>query len=160
VTEASFLALVNENKGIIFKLVSLYAVDNEEKKDLYQEILLQAWKSVKSFRHDAKFSSWLYRLCINTILTQRRKSIPIDYTDSIETIQVTDCSHHDNSIDFELLKTSIRRLPEVERAIISMHLDGYDNAEIAECMGISRNNVAVKIHRIKQQLTNFIKSER
>jgi RNA polymerase sigma-70 factor (ECF subfamily) len=73
VSEQDFLAAVKSNQGIIFKLVGLYAADTEEKKDLYQEVLLQAWKSWPSFRGDAKFSTWLYRICLNTILTQKRK---------------------------------------------------------------------------------------
>ncbi len=85
-SEAQFLEQVRHNQGIIYKLVGLYANDAEEKKDLYQEILLQAWKGWPSFRQEAKFSTWLYRICLNTILTQKRKPQRINYKDSLESI--------------------------------------------------------------------------
>ncbi len=159
VSEKDFLEQVKLNQGIIYKLVSLYAVDAEEKKDLYQEILLQAWKSFSSFRRESKFSTWLYRLSVNTILTQKRKESIIEYKDTIEMLPGAETG--DGSLsDFNSVRQVIRRLPETDRAIISMHLDGYDNTEIAGMIGISINHVAVKLHRIKQQLKNFLKTER
>jgi len=74
VGEQAFLSLLKEHHYIIYKLVHLYATAEEDKKDLYQEILLQAWKSYPAFRGDSKFSNWLYRLCLNTIFTLQRKS--------------------------------------------------------------------------------------
>ncbi|MBL0358075.1 MAG: hypothetical protein IPP72_14940 [Chitinophagaceae bacterium] len=85
-SQKEFLEQVRNNQGIIYKLVGLYAGDREEKKDLYQEILLQAWKAWPSFRGEAKFSTWLYRLSLNTIFTQRRKASKIDYLESLETV--------------------------------------------------------------------------
>ena len=158
--EKDFLEQVKLNQGIIYKLVSLYAADEEEKKDMYQEVLLQAWKSFGSFRREAKFSTWLYRVTLNTILTQKRKGTIIYYTDSIE--EFGEGIHHDTITvpSFNSVKEIVKRLPETDRAIISMHLDGYENGEIATVIGISNNHVAVKLHRIKQQLTNYLKIER
>ena len=158
-SEKDFLEQVNQNQGIIYKLVSLYATDREEKKDLYQEILLQAWKSYNQFRNDSKFSTWLYRVSLNTILTQKRKESVVEYKDSLE--QFTD-NYHTASSTFQSgsIQPAIRMLPETDRAIISMHLDGYENAEIAATIGISGNHVAVKLHRIKQTLSNILKTER
>lgn len=157
--EKEFLAQVKENQGIIYKLVALYAADAEEKKDLYQEILLQAWKSFSKFRNEAKFSTWLYRVSLNTILTQKRKTGLIDYKASLEqfsdALPVEPLQRHTGNIQH-----AIRRLHETDRAIVSMHLDGYENAEIAALIGISNNHVAVKLHRIKQQLSNILKQER
>ena len=155
-SESQFLEQVRLNQGIIYKLVSLYANDAEEKKDLYQEILLQAWKGWAAFRQDAKFSTWLYRICLNTIFTQQRKKRRIDYKESLEDISPV---VHNSSVQKEervRLQLAIRQLSETDRAIISMHLDGYENAEIGEMLGISNNNTAVKLHRIKQQLTNLL----
>lgn len=157
-SEAQFLDQVRQNQGIIYKLVSLYANDAEEKKDLYQEVLLQAWKSWPSFRHEAKFSTWLYRICLNTILTQKRKPQRIDYTASLENIAPALQNNAAKNEDAVRLRLAIRQLCETDRAIISMNLDGYENAEVAEMLGISNNNVAVKLHRIKQQLVNLLKA--
>lgn len=135
----------------------MYAADAEEKKDLYQEILLQSWKSWKNFRNESKFSTWLYRISLNTILTQKRKASIVEYKDSLD--QYNDALQVDasNNQTIKTLQLAIRRLAETDRAIISMHLDGFENAEIAGTIGITNNNVAVKLHRIKQQLANYLK---
>jgi len=156
VSQTVFLEQVKNNQGIIYKLVGLYAADSEEKKDLYQEILLQAWKAWPSFRGDAKFSTWLYRVSLNTIFTQQRKVSNIEYRESLETVSPSVKNLSEASQDAQRLHKAIRHLAETDRAIISMHLDGYDNAEVADILGISSNHVAVKLHRIKQQLANIL----
>jgi RNA polymerase sigma-70 factor (ECF subfamily) len=156
VSEKQFLEQVRQNQGIIYKLVGLYANDAEEKKDLYQEVLLQAWKGWAAFRQDAKFSTWLYRICLNTIFTQQRKKHPVQYKDSLEAISPKVKNSSVEKEDAARLYQAIRQLAETDRAIISMHLDGYENSEIGEMLGISNNHVAVKLHRIKQQLANLL----
>ena len=155
--ETQFLVQIKESQGIIYKLVTLYANDADEKNDLYQEVLLQAWKGYAGFRNDAKFSTWLYRICLNTILTQKRKANKVDYKDSLETVSTTIQNNATQNEDAARLRLAIRQLAETNRAIISMNLDGYNNAEIADVLGISNNHAAVKLHRIKQQLGNFLK---
>ncbi|MBC7886742.1 MAG: sigma-70 family RNA polymerase sigma factor [Ferruginibacter sp.] len=156
VIEAQFLDLVRQNQGIIYKLVALYANDAEEKKDLYQEVLLQAWKGCANFRQDAKFSTWLYRTCLNTIFTQKRKKHRLDYKDSLEAISPAVQNGSVQKEDGVRLQQAIKKLSETDRAIISMNLDGYENSEIGEMLGISNNHVSVKLHRIKQQLANLL----
>lgn len=156
-SENRFLDLVKENQGIIFKLVSIYANDADEKKDMYQEIILNAWKGWPAFRGDAKFSTWLYRISLNTLLTLKRKTNRIDYTDSLSDISAQPQNNSIYNEDVVRLRQAIRLLSETNRAIISMHLDGYENSEIAEFMGISLNNVSVKLHRCKEQIGNLLK---
>lgn len=155
-SQQQFLESVRENQGIIYKLVALYANDTEEKKDLYQEVLLQAWKAWPSFRQESKFSTWLYRICLNTIFTQKRKVHRVDYRESLEALSPAVQNSSIQQEDAVRLRQAIRQLPETDRAIISMHLDGYDNPETAAMLGISGNHVAVKLHRIKQQLGNLL----
>lgn len=155
-SETEFLKQVRENQGIIYKLVALYANDAEEKKDLYQEVLLQAWKGWSNFRNDAKFSTWLYRICLNTIFTNRRKKQVVDYKESLEDIAPAVHNGIMQKEDAARLQQAIRRLSETDRAVISLNLDGYENAEVGEILGISTNHVAVKLHRIKQQLANHL----
>lgn len=155
-SETQFLQQVQQNQGIIYKLVSLYALDAEDKKDMYQEVLLQAWKAWPAFRGEAKFSTWLYRICLNTLLTFARKKSKVDYRESLEEVSPVIENRTDEKDAVRRLQKAIRGLAETDRAIISMHLDGYDNSEIAEITGISNNNVAVKLYRIKQQLANFL----
>jgi RNA polymerase sigma-70 factor (ECF subfamily) len=155
VSEKEFLTRIKEHQNIIYKLVRLYATREEDKKDLYQEIVLQAWKTYPSFRRESKFSTWLYRLCINTIFTIQRKTNRIDYTDTASYEgQLITTSVNDEK---ERLYKAIRTLPETERAVISLHLDGYDNKEVSELLGITANLVGVKLHRAKQQLTTLLK---
>ncbi len=154
--EQEFLSQIKEHQNIIYKLVHIYATTEEDKKDLYQEIVLQAWKSYSAFRGEAKFSTWLYRLCLNTILTIRRKINRIEYTDTakFESDYVTTSA----SDELDRLYKAIRTLPETERAIISLNLDGYDNKEVGELLGITANLVGVKLYRIKQQLATLLKN--
>lgn len=154
--EAAFLEQVRAHQGIIYKLVGLYASDSEEKKDLYQEILLQAWKSWPSFRGEAKFSTWLYRISLNTILTQQRKAKPVDYRESLEELTPAEPARAYVTENSERLQQAIRRLNETDRALVSLHLDGYDNGEIAGMLGITPNHVGVKLHRCKQQLSTLL----
>ncbi len=157
-SEAKFLELLKENQGIIFKLVGLYATDREDKKDLYQEVLLNAWKSWPSYKGEAKFSTWLYRLCLNTIFTQKRKSRPVEYSDTLEDIAPSVENNAIQQADSQRLWQAIRLLSETDRAIISMNLDGFDNAEISSAIGITINHVSVKLHRIKEQLAKLLKN--
>lgn len=154
--EKQFLEQIRENQGIIYKLVGLYANDADEKKDYYQEILLQAWKGWPSFRGESKFSTWLYRICINTILTLKRKNGIVDYRDTLENISPSVPHSSLQNEGSAMLQAALKKLSETDRAMLSMHLDGYDNTEIAEFLGITPNHVAVKLHRCKQQLATLL----
>jgi len=156
VSEKEFLSQLKEHQNIIYKLVHLYANSEEDKKDLYQEIVLQAWKTYSAFRGNAKFSTWLYKLCLNTIFTIRRKTSRVDYVDDTSKYE-EQFSSSLGSDETERLYKAIRTLPETERAVISLHLDGYDNKEISELLGVTPNLVGVKLHRIKQQLATLLK---
>lgn len=159
-SEQEFLQLIRQHQGIIYKLAALYAADEEEKKDFCQEILLQAWKSFTRFRYEAKFSTWLYRVSLNTLLTIQRKERIIDYRDSLDALENRATTGSGISPEAAALEQAIRRLPETDRALISMHLDGYNHDEIAETIGINKNHVAVKLHRIKQQLSQILNPEK
>lgn len=154
--EKEFLTQLKEHQNIIYKLVHLYSNTAEDKKDLYQEIVLQAWKTYSAFRGEAKFSTWLYRLCLNTIFTIQRKKNKIDYTD-ITKFEETHFTTSGND-EVDRLYKAIRTLSETERAIASLHLDGFDNKEVGELMGITPNLAGVKLHRIKQQLATLLKN--
>ena len=155
-SEKDFLANLQQHQRIIYKLVNIYARNPDDKKDLQQEIILQAWKSYAKFRGESKFSTWLYRLSLNTIFTMRGRPAAIEYRDDLEALPVA-ASPHEANEDAERLYQAIRQLNDVEKAVISLHLDGYDNNEIAEHMGISNNLVAVKVHRARQKLAEILK---
>jgi RNA polymerase sigma factor (sigma-70 family) len=151
--DRQFTSLIEENRGIIFKVIRLYVQHSEDERDLYQEIIFQAWKSYPRFESRSKFSTWLYRISLNTVLTFRRKPKLVDHRDDMASLQVAD---KQASPDSEALYVAIRQLGEVERMIIMLHLDGYDNEEIAEIAGLTKNHIGVKLHRIKEQLTKTL----
>ncbi|MFP4089899.1 MAG: RNA polymerase sigma factor [Cyclobacteriaceae bacterium] len=147
-----FLALVQQHGGVMQKIIRLYVDDPEERQDMLQEILLQAWRSYPSFQRKSKFSTWLYRVSLNTVLTAMRQWKRQPKKTDLETVAQLAAESADTS-DREWLYRSIRLLPEVDRMIITLHLDGYQNEEIADITGMQKGNVALKLHRIKKKLT-------
>ncbi|MEO1052490.1 MAG: sigma-70 family RNA polymerase sigma factor [Bacteroidota bacterium] len=152
--QKDFVALIQMHSGIIHKVIHLHLDDSDDKKDLYQEIMYQAWKSVKNFRHDSRFSTWLYRVSLNTVLTYNRKSKKLNTSNGIENLEVAPIS--ENSDRSDKLFLAIKRLNDIDKTIVTLHLDDYDNQEIADITGLTKNNVAVKLHRIKESLTKML----
>ena len=150
--QETYIAQIQEHSRIIHKVMMLYIFDAEEREDVYQEVLYQAWKSYPRFKGDSKFSTWLYKVALNTVLTYRRKAgqKPDKTPLSHEEIPAPAEGTHERA---DLLYRAISQLAETDRAIISLHLDGYSNEEIADVIGISLNNTGVKLHRIKKTLT-------
>jgi len=151
-TEKSYLQKIEEHKAIILKVVNLYADDLEDRKDLYQEIVLQSWSAYKRFQGDSKFSTWLYRISLNvslTFLNKRKKA------SQLKENSVHDISYEPQELSerADFLYRAIKQLAEIDRSIIMLHLDGFDNSEISDIIGISKGNTNVKLHRIKQHLT-------
>jgi RNA polymerase sigma-70 factor (ECF subfamily) len=155
-TEQNFTELIDQSRGIIFKVIRLYVRHPEDEKDLYQEIVFQAWKSFPRFDGRSKFSTWLYRVGLNTVLTFMRRPDLVRATDHLEPLGGSDQSYEKRE-STEALYQAIRDLNDIDRMIVTLHLDGYENDEISEIAGITRNHVAVKLHRIKETLTRKLK---
>jgi RNA polymerase sigma-70 factor (ECF subfamily) len=155
--EKAFIAQVNLCRGLILKLIGLYAYSADDRNDLYQEILLNAWRGIGSFRQEAKFSTWLYQVALNTIFTANRKKKPVSYHDSLESFNVPVAAQAEANQDIQHLYAAIRQLAETDRALVTLHLEGYDNGEIANMLGIKPNYVGVKLYRIKDQLQTLLK---
>lgn len=157
-TEQTYLQKIEDHKGIILKVVNLYADDLEDRKDLYQEIVLQSWSAYPRFESKAKFSTWLYRISLNvalTFLNKRKKADQLKETTNREIIY----EPQELSERADFLYRAIKQLAEIDRSIIMLHLDGFDNTEISEITGLSKGNTNVKLHRIKQQLTTILNSK-
>jgi RNA polymerase sigma factor (sigma-70 family) len=154
-TEKAYLQKIEEHKGIILKVVNLYADDLEDRKDLYQEIVFQSWSAYERFEGNSKFSTWLYRISLNVALTFLNKA---KKATKIKEITQLDNSYQSAELSerADFLYRAIKQLTEIDRSIIMLHLDGFDNTEISEIMGLSKTNTNVKLHRIKQQLTTII----
>lgn len=153
--EQEFTKKVTESQGIIHKVCRMYCNDDEHRKDLFQEILIQLWKSYTSFRGDSKFSTWMYRVAINVAIQDFRKTKKKQSLFSSAEIfkdiseEKTDTIYDDN---LKQMHMAITRLNKVEKAIMMLHLDEKSNEEIAEIIGITQNYVRVKMNRIKVKL--------
>ena len=155
IDENEFVKLIQENDRIIHKVVGLYADSAEDKQDLFQETLLQLWKSSKSFRGEASFTTFMYKVALNVALSFNRKTKRMQTT-NLDNVNELAISVSDKE-DYELLYIIIKSLTDIDRMIITLHLDGYKNNEVAEIIGVTTNNVNVKIHRIKEKITHEFK---
>ena len=148
--EQVFLQQLEANMGIVHKIVLLYVDHPDDRRDLQQEILYQAWKAFPGFQGRSKFSTWLYRISLNTVLTYRRRQNTT--TESLEHIREQPVAAPESTDNAERLHQAIRQLPETERALVVLQLDGFSNEDIADITGLTKNHVAVKLHRIKNEL--------
>jgi RNA polymerase sigma-70 factor (ECF subfamily) len=156
--EQFFLEQIRQHNGILIKLSNLYADHPEDRKDLRQEIIYQCWKSMLNFRGDAKFSTWLYRIGLNVSLTFLSKQKQKEKLGDLP-VQGFYFEQHELSDRADRLYRAIRQLSDIDKGIIMLHLDGYDNTAISEITGISKNNTGVKLHRIKEQLTVILNKQ-
>jgi RNA polymerase sigma-70 factor (ECF subfamily) len=155
--EEKFISLIQNHEGIIHKVIGLYVDNDEDRKDMYQEMLLQAWKSYVNFREDSTFSTWLYKVCLNTALTYRKKEDTRKKINLEAAASQSEATMSTSSEQHEILYLIIKQLSEVDRMLMTLHLDAYKNQEIAEITGMSTNHVNVKIHRLKAKIIDQLK---
>ena len=152
--EKEFAKLIKDNQGLIIKVSRLYTNTLEDEQDLFQEIVLQLWRSYDSFKGQSKISTWMYRVALNTAITLFRKK-----TKSPQTDELLDY-HHSNYVEADdekqqqisTLYKVIKMLPNVERAIITMYLDHLPYRDISENLVITEVNARVKMNRLKKTL--------
>lgn len=154
-TEEKFVTLIQDNAGIIYKVIHLYIDDLEDRKDVYQEILIQSWKSYGNFKANSKFSTWLYKVALNTVLTWHKKETKRNAVKADIPIS-TAPEEADNSVKDQLYLL-VKQLEEIDRMIMSLHLDGYQNIEIAEITGMKVNHINVKLFRLKNTIVEQLK---
>ena len=152
-SEKEFITLLNQHQKIIYKVCNLYMDKHSEREDLFQEITLQAWKAFPKFRGDAKFSTWLYRVALNTAITffRKEKTKPPVFTTDLVPDQMED-SFDPIEEQVKAMYTAIGNLSKIDKAIVMLYLEDYNYIDIGEMMGITANNVAVKMNRIKWKL--------
>jgi RNA polymerase sigma-70 factor (ECF subfamily) len=154
--QREFDTLLQQHRGIVFKVASVYARGREDRADLAQEIAVQLWRSFGSFdERRAKFSTWMYRVSLNVAISHARQQArderlePLDAT-HLELPGDPDVTQPDERL--AALYAFIGQLDPLNRALIVLYLDERSYAEIAQVMGISETNVATRIGRIKQKL--------
>ena len=155
--EKEFVKRIQNHQGILHKICFVYSNNNADKEDLYQEIVLQLWRSYPSFRKEAKFSTWMYRVALNTAITLNKKAAIFEnhktqLSDEYAVEEVIDYSE-----DIKILYKAISKLSKIEKAIIMLWLEEKAYSEIAEIVGVSEKNVSVKLVRSKKKLAKTIK---
>lgn len=160
--EKEFIELINNHQGILQKICNIYFFRNPYRDDYYQEILIRLWKSYPSFKNQSAFSTWLFRVALNSAIDiVRKQSIQPKYSElSKFEHNIPEHEHPFETDKKEILYRAINFLTEVEKAIIFLHLEGYNYKEIAEIIGISESNAGVKINRIKNQLIKILGNEK
>lgn len=157
--EIEFVNLLEENQNILHKICKLYASDMESHKDLFQEMVIQLWKAYPTFKGDAKFTTWAYRVALNTAISlfrsRKRKISTVDWDNSLQNIKYDE---YDPTQEERLnqMYAAVRQLNDIEKALIYMYLEEKDYTEIAETLGISEVNARVKMNRIKTKLRNIL----
>lgn len=161
-TEQDFLLLVQEHQGIIRKVCHLYGRNDADRDDLYQEIVIQLWKAFGSFRGEAKISTWMYRIALNTAISNLRKQSRKVALSFPEFIPREEAETNEEKLKEEKLQqmyAAISRLSEVEKAIVMLYLEDKSYDEMEEILGIGNGALRVKMNRIKEKLRSLTKAE-
>ena len=160
--EKEFLQIIKSNQGIIHKVCNIYCDDQDDRNDLFQEIVAQLWKSFPSFRNESKFSTWMYRVALNTAITtfKKEKRRPDQNQLTYENFQIKDENYNSETEEnIKHLHRAVSQLTGVEKSIILLFLEDKKYEEIAEITGITQNYVRVKMNRIKKKLKKFMETE-
>jgi RNA polymerase sigma-70 factor, ECF subfamily len=159
--ENQFKQVIEQNRDRIQRICHYYAPTSEDQKDMYQEVLVNIWKSLESFRGDAAISTWIYRIAVNTSLSfvgkelQRMKlNFPGDAGDLHYLLEEDETSNLEKEFHYNKLETALNQLSVIDKLLISLTLEKLSMREIADIVGITESNVRVKIHRIKETLRN------
>lgn len=153
--EEIFLSILESHKGIIYKVANTYCYDKTDRDDLIQEITLQIWTSIENYDQQYKWSTWIYRIALNTSISfyrknRSRKAKTVALDQILEVPNTYDEPSDDEN--FVLLRRFIRELKEIDRALILLHLEGLSSQEIASIIATTQTNVTTKISRIKKNL--------
>ena len=157
--EHLFVTELEQNQNIVHKVCRLYTNDSDSHNDLFQEITIQLWKAYPKFRGEAKFSTWMYRVALNTDITLYRKSKTSIATQDFETLDYKIKSEEYNDEEEQqltLLYSAIKELNDIEKALVFLYLEDKDYREISETLGISEVNARVKMNRVKTKLKTIL----
>jgi len=153
--EEAFLQLIQENRGIIFKICNAYCADMTIGEDLAQEIIYHLWKSQQRFDNSYKFSTWMYRVALNVAISfyrKEKKSAPTISLAEHDTEIEDKAEQQESDANSQLLEQFINELKPLDRALMLLYIDGKAHSEIAEILGITETNTSTKINRIKNHL--------
>lgn len=161
--EHYFQEIITQHKDKIYRICFAYLYEKELVNDLYQEVLINVWNGLKNFKGNAKLTTWLYRVTLNTTITFNRnhtKHLQLfndQIPDTFEEVSDTERLAQENKVN--RLMQCVQKLKKDERLIISLVLEELSYKEIADIIGIEANNVGVRINRIKKRLLKIYNNE-
>lgn len=149
-----FVEIIKEHQGIINSICRIYYRDEEDFKDARQDVILQLWKSMPTFRSEAKIGTWIYKVVLNTILSKisKEKKAPLKEPLSESYPYCNPAGNFEPDADLEQLLYLIHKMEEIDKAIMILHLEGYSHKEIAGTLKLTSTNVSTRISRIKIKL--------
>lgn len=157
--EHAFVTELENNQNIVHKVCTLYTNDKDAHNDLFQEITIQLWKAYPKFRGEAKFSTWMYRVALNTAITLYRKSKKrvqtLDYESVIFKIKADEYDETEEQ-QLKLMYKAVKQLNDIDKALVFLYLEDKNYTEISETLGISEVNARVKMNRIKTKLRTIL----
>lgn len=159
-TEKQFEKHIRQNENLIWKVCRMYAYTGANRQDLFQEIVIQLWKSYPHFKGNASFTTWLYRVAINTAITglRREKHFITSYEPAALPVTASDESIGEIAAEqWQQLYLAIEQLSQVERAIVLLYMEDTPYAEMEDILGMSQGNLRVKMNRIKERLRELTK---
>ena len=157
--EQNFVELLEQHQNIVHKVCRLYTNNYDAHNDLFQEITIQLWKAFPKFRGDSKFSTWMYRVGLNTAITLYRKSKRTINTQQFDTVQFKISAEEYDSTEedqLKLLYNAVHQLNDIEKALVFLYLEEKNYTEISETLGITEVNARVKMNRVKTKLRNIL----
>lgn len=157
--EHNFIELLQKHQNIVHKVCRIYTNNQDAHNDLFQEIAIQLWKAFPKFRGDSKFSTWMYRVGLNTAITLYRKNKRRIITQEFDVIQFKiSAEAYDNSEEeqLKLMYQAVHQLNDIDKALVFLFLEDKNYREISETLGISEVNARVKMNRIKTKLKTIL----
>jgi RNA polymerase sigma-70 factor, ECF subfamily len=163
--EIVFTAWWREHRGIFLKTARAFTTSSADEDDLVQEMLMQLWRSLPSFRAQCQPSTWIYRVCLNTAFTWKRgekrrllRVTPAESAaDNEPCAQPPPSTSHERADQLDALYAAIRSLPASERSLVLLLLDGLSYRDISEITGLTENHVGVALTRARKKLTELLK---
>lgn len=157
--EKQFLEKIEAHKGILYKVGRMYMNTPEDREDLHQEIIIQLWKSYPNFKGESEFSSWMYRVAVNTAISYFKKEKRRSHTHAYTPLAEAESEVYDPQKDrqLEVFYLAVQQLSPVEKAVIFYYMEGLSHREMSAQLGISEGNARVKLNRTKDKLQQIIK---
>lgn len=156
--DKEFIHIIATNEGILHKVCKLYSNTEEDREDLFQDILLHLWRSFPTFQAKSKVSTWMYRIALNTAISRLRKQKNKQVTEQLGELayQLPAFTNDSDDDEWAALYRAIEQLSPIDKAIVMLYLEDHNYQEMGEIIGISPSNIGFKLSKIKEKLRKTV----